>query len=285
VTTEKHISERAEDLFREAFHADPTAVVSAPGRINIIGEHTDYNDGFVLPAAIDRHVTVAFRPRSRGPVEMVSDQSEARLQFDGLPAERQGSWGDYVIGVARALGDQGVPSFELAATSTIPIGAGLSSSAALEVASALAMLHPKAAVMPLADVARLCRGVENDFIGARTGIMDPFISLAGRAGSALLLDCRSLQARVCPLPGDQWAWVLADTRVKHENASSAYNERRAQCEAAAREMGVPRLRDATEADVNRLEDPVLRARARHVVAEIARTLVAATVLELSLIHI
>ncbi|HYS01892.1 MAG TPA: galactokinase [Candidatus Eisenbacteria bacterium] len=279
MTTGEPLSRRAEDLFREAFHADPTAVVSAPGRINVIGEHTDYNDGFVLPAAIDRYVTVAFRPRPRGPVEMVSDQSEARLQFDGLPAQRQGTWGDYVIGVARALGDQGVSSFELAATTTIPIGAGLSSSAALEVASVMAMVHPKAAGMPLADVARLCRRVENDFIGARTGIMDPFISLAGRAGTALLLDCRSLQARVCPLPGDRWEWVLADTRVKHENASSAYNERRAACEAAAKEMGVPSLRDATEADVNRLTDPVLRARARHVVAENARTLAAATVLE------
>ena len=279
MTTAGPLSQRAEELFRDAFQTAPTAVVSAPGRINVIGEHTDYNDGFVLPAAIDRYVTVAFRASPRGLVEMVSDQSETRLQFDVLPAQRQGTWGDYVIGVARALGDQGVSSFELAATTTIPIGAGLSSSAALEVASAIAMLHPDAARMPMADVARLCRGVENDFIGARTGIMDPFISLAGRAGSALLLDCRSLQARACPLPDDRLAWVLADTRVKHENASSAYNERRAACEAAAREMGVPSLRDATEADVNRLTDPVLRARARHVVAENARTLAAATVLE------
>lgn len=279
MTAPQELARRAARLFRDTFQTDPATVVLAPGRINVIGEHTDYNDGFVLPAAIDRYVAVAYRARRQGSVEMVSDQSDARLRFDGLPAERQGTWGDYVIGVARALADQAAASFELAATSTVPIGAGLSSSAALEVATAIAMLEPAAGRTPVAELARLCRQVENEFIGARTGIMDPFISLAGRAGRALLLDCRSLQARPCPLPNNDYAWLLADTRIKHDNAGSAYNDRRAACEAAARVIGVPALRDATEDDVNRIPDPVLRARARHVVAENARVLAAVTMLE------
>jgi len=279
MTAPDELAGRAARLFRDTFRADPAAVVLAPGRINVIGEHTDYNDGFVLPAAIDRYMAVAYRARRQGPVEMVSDQSDARLRFDALPAQRQGTWGDYVVGVARALADQAAASFELAASSTIPIGAGLSSSAALEVATAIAMLEPAAGRTPVAELARLCRQVENEFIGARTGIMDPFISLAGRAGRALLLDCRSLQARPCPLPGNDYSWLLADTRIKHDNAGSAYNDRRAACEAAARAIGVPALRDATEADVNRIPDSVLRARARHVVAENARVLAAVTMLE------
>jgi len=270
---------RAADLFRDAFHAAPATVVVAPGRINVIGEHTDYNDGFVLPAAVDRYVAVAFRPRRQGAVEMVSDQSDAQLRFETLPAERQGTWGDYPIGVARTLGNAVATRFELAVTSTIPMGAGLSSSAALEVATAIAMLEPHAAEQSITELARLCRRVENEFIGARTGIMDPFISLAGRAGMALLLDCRSLQPRLCPLPGDAYTWMLADTQIKHEHAASAYNDRRAACEAAARILGLTALRDATEADVNRIPDPLLRARARHVVAENARTQAAASFLE------
>ena len=279
MTAPARLRARVTQLFQETFRTDPTIVVSAPGRINIIGEHTDYNEGFVLPAAIDRYMTVAFRRRRQGATEMVSEQSDARLQFDELPAARHGTWGDYAIGVARALKEAGPSSFELAVTSTIPMGAGLSSSAALEVAAALAMLGDGAKDRSIPELARLCRDVENEFIGARTGIMDPFISLAGRAGAALLLDCRSLDARACPLPDTGYVWLLADTQIRHEIASSAYNDRRSACEAAAREMGLSSLRDATEADVNRLADPILRARARHVVAENARTLQAATVLE------
>jgi galactokinase len=271
--------QRTVRLFRETFGKDPSSVVAAPGRINVIGEHTDYNEGFVLPAAIDRYVTVAYRLVAAGPIELVSEEVGGRLQFDRLPAERQGSWGDYVIGVARALGGDRVGHFQAAITSTIPIGAGLSSSAALEVAVIMAMLHSTAAGRSVTDLARLCQGVENDFIGAHTGIMDPLISLAAKAGSALLIDCRTLQMQPCRLPDDRYLWLLADTRIRHENATSAYNERRTACEAAARWLGLRALRDATEADVNRLPDPVLRARARHVVAENARVLHAAKVLE------
>lgn len=271
--------ERTVELFRQTFGDDPRSVVTAPGRINVIGEHTDYNEGFVLPAAIDRYVTVAYRPLLAGPTELVSEQVPGRMRFDAVPHERRGGWSDYVIGMARALGEERVQSFQAAVTSTIPMGAGLSSSAALEVAAAMAMLGDSAPDRSVTELAQLCRQVENDFIGARTGIMDPLISLAGRAGSALLIDCRTLQMRACRLPDDRYLWLLADTQIKHEHATSAYNERRAACEAAARWLGLRALRDATEADVNRLPDPVLRARARHVVAENARVLHAAKVLE------
>jgi len=261
--------------FRESFGYDPSAVAAAPGRINVIGEHTDYSDGWVLPAAVNRYVAVAAAPSPTGATQVVSDRSPGLLQRPTLSA-RRGDWVDYVSGVLSLLNVS--TGLDLAITGDIPDGAGLGSSAALEVATATAALALSGTDQDGRILARLCRRVENEFVGVRTGIMDPMTALFGRAGSALLLDCRSLDFAPVPLPGGEYAFLLADTRVKHTLATSAYNQRRAECERAAAALGVAALRDASEPDLSRLGDPVLARRARHVVTENARVLRAAALL-------
>jgi galactokinase len=274
------LDERARSGFRQAFGYPPGAVAVAPGRINIIGEHTDYNQGFVLPAAIDRHIAVALRLRRDARIAMRSDRYQAAIDLDALPVRRQGNWGDYLIGVARAIDerhDHG-PGFDAFVASDIPVGSGLSSSGALEVATAVAMLAARGIELPALETAQLCQAAENGFVGAHTGIMDPFISLKARGGNAILLDCRSMQDEQVPLPDGRYAWILADSRVRHELALSAYNERRRECEAAAAALGLSSLRDATDADLVRIENPVERRRAQHVVTENSRVLQAADAL-------
>jgi galactokinase len=271
---------RARDAFRDAFGYLPRSVAVAPGRMNIVGEHTDYNLGLVLPAAIDRHVGVALALRRDAHVRIRSDRYPMPVDYEALPAYRQSSWSDYVIGVADQVGRcaEGLPGFDAAIVSHIPIGAGLSSSGALEVAFAVALLRALGTERPPLDIARLCQRAENDFIGASTGIMDQFTGLLAQAGSAILLDCRSMEHEPVPLPGPAYAWLLADTHVHHELATSAYNQRRAECEAAAQALGVASLRDARPDDLERIADPVLRRRATHVVTENTRVLEAAAVL-------
>jgi galactokinase len=248
--------------------------------MNIIGEHTDYNEGFVLPAAIDRHVAVALRLRRDDQVALRSDRYQAIVNLDSLPARRQGNWTDYLVGVAREIDQQhGVgPGFDVFIASDLPVGSGLSSSGALEVASAVAMLAARGIEMSALEIARLCQAAENGFVGARTGIMDQFTALKARGGNAILLDCRSLQDEQVPLPDGRFAWLLADSRVRHELAGSAYNQRRSECEAAARALGLSSLRDATEADLERITNPIEQHRARHIVTENARVLQAADAL-------
>jgi len=248
--------------------------------MNIVGEHTDYNEGWVLPAAIDRHIAVALRLRRDGQLALRSDRYQASVELDLLPARRQGNWTDYVVGVAREVDKQhgAGPGFDVFIASDLPVGSGLSSSGALEVASAVALLAARGIEMSVLDIARLCQTAENVFVGARTGIMDQFTALKARAGNAMLLDCRSLQEAQVPLPDGRFAWLLADSRVRHELAGSAYNQRRAECEAAARALGLTSLRDATDADLERIADPTERNRARHVITENARVLQAADVL-------
>ena len=274
------LDERARNGFRQAFGYPPGAVAVAPGRMNIIGEHTDYNEGYVLPAAIDRHVAVALRLRRDGRVALRSDRYQAAINLDALPSRRQGNWGDYLVGVAREIDKHhgAGPGFDVFVASDLPVGSGLSSSGALEVAGAVAMLAARGIEMPALEIARLCQTAENVFVGARTGIMDQFTALKARGGNAILLDCRSMQEEQVPLPDGRLAWLLADSRVHHELAASAYNQRRAECEAAARAMGLSSLRDATEPDLERIANPIERHRARHVVTENARVLQAADAL-------
>jgi galactokinase len=274
------LDERARSGFRQAFGYPPGAVAVAPGRINIIGEHTDYNQGFVLPAAIDRHIAVALRLRRDARVALRSDRYQAAIDLDALAARRQGNWADYVVGIAREIDrryDPG-PGFDAFVASDIPVGSGLSSSGALDVATAVAMLAARGIEMSALETAQLCQASENGFVGARTGIMDPFTALKARGGNAILLDCRSMQDEQVPLPDGRYAWLLADSRVRHELASSAYNERRRECEAAAAALGLSSLRDATESDLPRIANPVERRRAQHVVTENSRVLQAADAL-------
>ena len=244
------LDERARSGFRQAFGYPPGAVAVAPGRINIIGEHTDYNQGFVLPAAIDRHTAVALRLRRDARVALRSDRYQAPIDLDALPARRQGNWADYLVGIAREIDRRHGPGpgFDAFVASDIPVGSGLSSSGALDVATAVTMLAARGIKMSALETARLCQASENGFVGARTGIMDPFTALKARGGNAILLDCRSMDDEQIPLPDGRYAWLLADSRVRHELASSAYNERRRECEAAAAALGLsskPSSRAAT----------------------------------------
>jgi galactokinase len=273
------------DAFRAHFGADAPCVARAPGRVNLIGEHTDYNDGFVLPVAIDRAVWVACRPRDDRVIgiESLDTETAAAIEIDHLPRERHGSWVDYVAGVAWALGDAGMTlthGFEGILAGDVPRGAGLSSSAALELAVARALADASSLPWDAPRMARLAQRAENDWVGVQCGIMDQMISAAARAGHALLLDCRTLEMRHVPVP-DGAAVVVLDTATRRTLVGSAYNERRAQCEAAAAFFGVRALRDVDEATFAARAgglDEVTRRRARHVVTENARTVAAADAL-------
>jgi galactokinase len=235
----------------------------APGRVNLIGEHTDYNQGYVLPCAIDRFTEVTAPPRGDRTVRVESDGEHDTFSLDAV--RRTGTWRDYVRGVVELL------ELEHGATlrirSTVPRGVGLSSSAALEVAVGRALSE-----LPGEELALLAQRAENGFVGVRSGIMDQFAVTLARAGHALLLDCRDLRYRHIPIP-DGVAIVVCDSHVKRRLAESGYNERRAACEAAAAGLGLPSLRDATLEQVRALP------RARHVVSENERTLRGAAALE------
>ena len=271
------LDERARAAFRQTFGYLPGAVAVAPGRINIVGEHTDYNQGFVLPAAIDRHVGVALRLRRDDQIVLHSDRYANPVELASLPASKQRSWADYVLGVAseirRRLGEG--PGFEAVVVSDLAVGSGLSSSGAVEVAFAVALLAARGAKLSPIDIARLCQAAENEYVGAQTGIMDQLTALKARAGNAMLLDCRSLESESVPLPDGRFNWLLADSRVRHGHASSGYNDRRLECASAAKALGLTSLRDAKEEDLDRIDNAVDRRRARHVIYENARVLKAA----------
>jgi len=248
---------------------DGVIVATAPGRVNLIGEHTDYNNGFVLPVAIDLATTVTAIPRTDRVVTVEAhDLRETdRFGLDGIGAT--GTWRDYVRGVVSMLSLE--HGFDLRISSDLPRGAGLSSSAALEVGVASALSHA-----PAAEIAMLAQRVENDFVGVQCGIMDQLTVAVGREGHALLIDCRDLTTSYVPFPDDV-AIVVCDSRMERRNASSGYNDRRAVCQEAARMIGVQSLRDASLSQVDALP-PTLRRRARHVVTENERTLAAAEAL-------
>jgi len=246
-------------------------VVRAPGRVNLIGEHTDYNEGFVLPAAIDRYTTVELREHEVRTFEVEAlDLGEADL-FSLDAIERTRSWRDYVRGVVDLVRPAAGGSVRI--ESDVPRGAGLSSSAALEVAVGRALDRD----LPGEQLALLAQRAENEFVGVQCGIMDQFTVALGLAGHALLLDCRDLSYRHIPIP-DGVTILVCDSHVERRLADSGYNNRRAACERAAAALGVAALRDATLEQVETLPDE-LRRRARHVVTENARTLAAADALE------
>jgi galactokinase len=274
---------RAAELFRSQFGGEPDGVWLAPGRANLMGEHTDYNDGYVLPFALSQGVTAA-AARHGGPgsrrLTLCSRQEPAaavEVDLDGLAPGQVTGWAAYPAGVAWALEAAGhrVPGACIAIDSDVPAGAGLSSSAALECATALALTELGELTIPRADLVTLACQAENEFVGVPSGIMDQSASLRCQAGHALLLDCRSLETAQVPFePAAAGAGLLLiNTRAKHDLADGAYGERRAECEEAARLLGIPSLRYLTDAgDTDRLTDPVLRRRARHVVADNQRVL-------------
>ena len=251
--------------------------------MNLIGEHTDYNDGFVLPAAIQFHTTVAIAPRNDHKLVLASENYAEEKQFDSrhLPAEPSQDWSDYVIGVARELAARGVrvPSASLLIQGDVPQGAGLSSSASLEVAVCQALLELTSSSMDGVELAKLCQRAENEFVGARCGIMDQFVAVHGKKNHALLLDCRTLQYQHELVPTGV-RLVICNTMVRHSLAGGEYNERRKECEQGARlfaqkKPGVTALRDVTMDDFAKFQGElpeVVRRRCRHVITENARAL-------------
>jgi galactokinase len=296
------------EKFIRLYGASPR-IYRAPGRVNLIGEHTDYNDGFVMPAAIDFYTQVFIARRDDRKLVVRSENYFEQIEFDldHLPDAAAGHWSDYVVGVASMLEKSGrkLRGANLLVDGNVPQGAGLSSSASIEVAVSYALLDvadqsKDGSSNDLIDSARsdarpgidrtelalLCQRAENEFVGARCGIMDQFIASHGKRGQALLLDCRALEYRLLPLPDDV-ALTICNTMVKHSIAKGEYNQRRAECEAGVAILSkylpaVRALRDVTPEDLatygHELTDVVMR-RCRHVVAENARVLKAAAALE------
>jgi galactokinase len=281
-------------VFQDLYGARPR-LFRAPGRVNLIGEHTDYNEGFVLPMAIDRETVVAARQREGRRVRVYSLNIEEHAEFDlDHPGARErGIWLDYVEGVARALERRGVrlQGADLAISSDVPVGAGLSSSAALEVSAGLALAAVSGVEVDRVELALAGQEAEHTYVGAKVGIMDQFIAAMGRAGHALLIDCRSLQTEAVPIDTSRAVVAICDTRVKHDLATSEYNTRRAECEQGTeilRQAGgytdeeVRALRDVNEEDLLQYEHllpETIRRRCRHVVTENRRTLLAADALK------
>lgn len=274
--------------FEKLFGQRPT-IFRAPGRVNLIGEHTDYNDGFVMPAALgfSTYLAIAKRPDRKLLIDSEEFPGHFEFDIDHLPEQKTGAWCDYILGVASILQHQGTPlsGASILVHGEVPIGAGLSSSAALEVASALAFLSLSDQHIPLPDVANLCRKAENEFVGARVGIMDQFVSCMGKKGHAFLLDCRSLEFKFVPIPSGI-RLVVCNTNVKHDLATGAYNQRREECEEAVRyfskwDPSVTALRDVSAELLAKHEKNLpstIAKRAKHIVRENQRTLDAARAL-------
>lgn len=262
----------------------------APGRVNLIGEHTDYNDGFVMPAAIGFYTTVAAAPRADRKLAIFSAGFNEKVEFDldSIKPTPAGHWSDYVRGVAGVLMAQGhkIRGADLAISSEVPIGAGLSSSAAIEVSTALALLGISGIEMDSMSIARACQRAEHVYSGALCGIMDQFISCHGQAGHALMLDCRSLEHEALPLAEDV-ELVICNTEVHHNLAGGEYNLRRASCEEGVRILqqhlpGITALRDVSrqQLEEQRIHLPELTyRRCRHVVSENARVVASAKALK------
>jgi galactokinase len=288
-----------EQKFVHLFGATPN-IYRAPGRVNLIGEHTDYNDGFVMPAAIAFYTQVAIAPMSERKLVIRSENYSEQVEFDldQLPANGAGHWSDYVVGVAKMLIRSGVNlnGTNLLIEGNVPQGSGLSSSASIEVATAYALAdlaHTETdrnkidrIDLDRTQLALLCQRAENEFVGARVGIMDQFVSSHGRRGHALFLDCRSLEYRLLPLQ-DNAALVICNTMVKHSIAKGEYNQRRSECEAGVRVLSryLPKLRALRDVKLDELATygrdlpEVVKHRCRHVISENARVLEAAAALE------
>ena len=270
---------RASEAFRATFGRAPRWLASAPGRVNLIGEFTDFNDGFVLPMAIERRTVIAAAPNETDKVTFRSEAGGEAVTVDlstPLHPDAKGRWSNYPKGVLAGFLERGhaLKGFDAVIASSVPIGAGLSSSAALETATASLLEVMLGVALDPTDKILLCQKAEHTYAGVPCGIMDQFISATGRAGEALLLDCRSLQPVWLPLADPSIAVLIINTNVKHELSSSGYADRRKSCERAARVLGVPSLREATLEKLNAaagsLDEMSVRC-ARHVIGEIERT--------------
>ena len=279
-------------LFRKCYGTAPAGVWHAPGRVNFIGEHTDYNGGFALPFAISSGVVVAAAARDDGIVALASRQyggATTTVLVTALAPGRVDGWDAYPAGVVWALNSAGyqVGGVSLAVDADLPAGAGLSSSAALASATALAVSDLRGLTLPRTELAAIGRRAENDFVGVPTGIMDQLAVLLGEEGQALLLDCRAGTATPVPLDlaAAGLALLIIDTQVHHELTDGGYEARRRACEDAARALGVRSLRDVTDVSAaGLLADPALRRRARHVISENGRVLEAAELLRAGRLH-
>lgn len=266
------------ELFQSRHASQPDLLAIAPGRVNLIGEHTDYNDGFVFPAAIDKEVLVAAKV-SEVPTSLFSEQTGEGESFDAatvVPGQVAG-WAAYAAGMAWVLREhtgQPMPNLTAVVSSTVPMGSGVSSSAAIEMAFGVTWNKAASLGIDNKTMARLAQRCENEFVGVNCGIMDQMASAMGKASHAMFLDTRSLDIQYASIP-DDLVIVICDTKKPRALTDSAYNERRSQCEEAARTMGVSTLRDASiaglESNVDRMSEVVYK-RARHVITEDARSL-------------
>ncbi|MGO8675303.1 MAG: galactokinase [Limisphaerales bacterium] len=271
--------------FEKAFGRQARWIAAAPGRVNVIGEHTDYNDGFVLPMAIDRYTIIAAASAAKGrkTIQLRSTQGGGAAVIDlsqPLKPASKGAWFNYPLGVIAGFLARGAKlgGFDAFIDSTVPLGGGLSSSAALEVSTATLLEAITGDKLDPVEKALLCQKAEHEYAGMPCGIMDQFISVMGKKDHLLLLDCRSRIPELVPMTDPSVALLITNTNVKHELTGGGYAKRRAQCEEAARMLGVASLRDATaemlEGARGKL-DPVVWRRACHVIGEIERTLHAA----------
>jgi galactokinase len=282
---EKSRNDELAAAFRAHFAVEPAFVSVGPGRVNLIGEHTDYNEGFVLPVALKRDVRLAVLPRADRNVRLVSVEYGDTYEFDldSFQFSRNVLWANYVMGVAWALQEQGIQlsGMDAAISGNVPRGSGLSSSAAIEVATALAFLAASGKENSLSgpQIARTAQRAENAFVGVNCGIMDQFISMLGAENHALLIDCRSLEYQLVPFP-ENAALVIGNTKASRSLAGSAYNTRRQECETGVRMLqpvmtGVTALRDVSVAELEQHKDrlpPTIYRRCRHVVYEDQRVL-------------
>jgi len=272
----KDLHNQVNKSFAEYFHEEPSLLVRAPGRVNLIGGHTDYNDGFVLPMAIDRAVWIALRSRPDRQVVVHSTDFEETDEFSLDDLQRGQGWLEYLKGMAQALQQAGytLRGWEGVMAGDVPIGAGLSSSAATEMAVARAFMAVSGFDWDPVRMAAAGQRCENEWIGVNSGIMDQMASALAQAGQALFLDCRTLAYEQVPLP-QGLAVVVMDTATRRGLVGSAYNQRRSQCEAAARVLGVKALRDANldqlQAAADKMDEITFR-RARHIITENQRVL-------------
>ena len=284
-----NISEQVTQTFKTQFGGTPTYLVRAPGRVNLIGEHTDYNDGFVLPMAIDRAAWIALGPGDDRKVRVYALDYEETAEFSLTALQKGKGWAEYIKGVANELKVAGfrVKGWDGVLGGDVPNGAGLSSSAAVEMAAARAFAEVSGFEWKPVRMAQVGQKAENRWVGVNCGIMDQMVSATAQAGNALFLDCRSLAYEQVPIPVGV-AVVVMDTSTRRGLVDSAYNERRAQCEEAARFFGVKALRDVSlerfEDERGKIKDETVMRRARHIITENQRVLNAVAAMRANDVH-
>lgn len=277
-----HFAGRAARLFEKIYGHGPSIAATAPGRVNLIGEHTDYNDGFVLPMTIERQTLLLGEPNDEGEITLhsLTTGETATFELSGGVQRGEPAWSNYVRGVVAGFQQLKIPltGFNAVIDSTVPLGGGLSSSAALEVAAATLIEGLTGHLLDPVDKALLCQQAEHEFAGVPCGIMDQFISVMGQKDHLLLLDCRSRKTELVPMTDPTVAMLIINTNVRHKHAGGEYAQRRAQCEEAARALKVQALRDVPPEKLPSAAKqlaPLIFRRARHVVTENDRTVRAA----------